>query len=49
MDALLGFCQSGTGQLILIFLFGVGSLLLTGMAFTTLLHWLIRFVKNAWD
>ncbi len=49
MDALLGFCKSGTGQLVLIALFYVLILLLGGMMLTTLLRRLIRFVKDSWE
>jgi len=48
MDALLRFCQSPTGVLILIVLFYVLILLLGGMMATTGLRWLIRFVKDSW-
>ncbi len=49
MDALLCFCQSGTGGLILVLLAGVLILLFEVMVVTTAIHWVVRFVKKAWD
>jgi len=49
MDALLRFCQSLPGQLILGFSF-VGLLTLLGwMCLTTLVRRLVRWVKEEWD
>ena len=48
MDALLRFCQSATGGLILVVLATALLALLEVMFFSTLLRWLIRFVKDAW-
>ena len=48
MDALLGFCKSGTGQVILGLSFIGLTSLLGVMAFTTLARRVIRFVKDAW-
>ncbi len=49
MDALLRFCQSLPGQLVLGLSFIGLTSLLGVMAFTTLARWFIRFVKEAWD
>lgn len=49
MTDLLRFCQSTTGSYILIGLFFMLNMLLGVMCLTTLLHWLIRFVKAAWE
>ena len=48
MDALLRFCQSGIGGLILVALAGFLVFLFQWMLLTTLLRRLIRFVKDAW-
>ncbi len=49
MADVLQFCTSGYRGLILVALAGFLTLLFQMMIVTTVLRWLIRFVKDAWE